>query len=605
MDHDVPPLNAQGYYKVVICIAPDTLKKLRRITGRTVINQDVVIERGTYRVPDKADQGVLQISGRDFTVNMEGARLYGKKAGESLEADNYSGIGLKITGENITVKNGLVGQFHRAIVLEKCRNVSLVNFIVEDNYRQRLHSTVTKWTDRDWLDIFWEASWRSYGSSIVLDSCEGCTVMGNKVRRSQNGIVLFHSSYNNITGNDIAFLSGWGIGLWHSSANKITNNRADFCLREENYGWYLRGGDSASIMIQNGSDRNLIASNSFKYGGDGFFISQPPSNDNFVAMNDCRFSPANAIESTFSSGNIFVGNNCSESGYGFWNGYSHGNVLIGNRCNDNRYCGVAIEHGYDNLVDGNECRGNGSYGMLFSTGDKPTSATDYMRHDYLRATSHDTAVVNNLIDGNAKDPKKAMSRSGIFLKKSQRFKIKFNRFRNQKCAVYAEGDISGLEVKYNDMKGAGLILRGTGNRDVRWNAFRRGEEELLTLGMALVPPEISVFDKDIPEGVSAITVGTWGPLDPRTSSKMVLDKNGMLTIQRLDLRVDTLVSETTLTGRVRSMLRGVKQVVLETHPDCSTRVVSKLKDFLDALEIEVDNRPFLVENEHIPYPYLP
>jgi len=581
------------------------LKKIRRITGRTVITQDAVIERGTYRVPDKVGQGVLQISGRDLTVNLNGARLYGKERGASVQPDEYSGIGLKITGENITVKNGLVSQFHRAIVLEKCKNVSLVNFVVEDNFRQRLHSTVTKWADRDWLDIFWEASWRSYGGSIVLDSCEGCTITGSRIRHSQNGIVLFHSTYNNITRNDIAFLSGWGIGLWHSSANKITNNRADFCVREENYGWYLRGGDSANIMIQNGSDRNFIAFNSFKYGGDGFFISQPPSNHNVVAFNDCRFSSANAIESTFSKENVFIANNCSESGYGFWNGYSHGNVLMGNRCNGNRECGIAIEHGFDNLVYGNECRGNSGYGMLFSTGDKPMSATDYMRHEYLKATSHDTVVVNNLIDGNAKDPKKVKFRSGIFLKKSQRFKIEFNRFRNHRYAVYAEGDISGLEMKYNDIQGTALILKGTGNRDVRLNVFRRGKEELSTLSMDIVPPEISLFDKDIPQGVSTITVGTWGPLDPRSSSKMVLDKNGMLTVQRLDIRIDAMVSDRALTGRIRSMLKGVRQVVLETHPDCSARVASKLRDFLDALGIEVDNRPFLAENEHIPYPYLP
>ena len=86
---------------------------------------------------------------------------------------------------------------------------------------------------------------------------------------------------------------------------------------------------------------------------------------------------------------------------------------------------------------------------------------------------------------------------------------------------------------------------------------------------------------------------------------MVLDKNGMLTVQRLDIRIDAMVSDRALTGRIRSMLKGVRRVVLEIHPDCSARVVSKLRDFLDALGIEVDDRPFIAENEHIPYPYLP
>jgi hypothetical protein len=160
-------------------------------------------------------------------------------------------------------------------------------------------------------------------------------------------------------------------------------------------------------------------------------------------------------------------------------------------------------------------------------------------------------------------------------------------------------------MKYNDIQGTALILRGTGNRDVRLNVLRSGKEESSTPNMDIVPPEISLFDKDIPQGVSTITVGTWGPMDPRSSSKMVLDKNGMLTVQRLDIRIDAMVSDRALTGRIRSMLKGVRQVVLETHPDCSARVVSKLRDFLDALGIEVDNRPFLAENEHISYPYLP
>jgi len=95
------------------------------------------------------------------------------------------------------------------------------------------------------------------------------------------------------------------------------------------------------------------------HGGDGFFLNGggvAPSTDNLVAFNDASHSPHNAFESSFSRGNVFVGNIASNSRYGFWLGLSCENRVVGNIVENCLFDAMAIEHANHNVIAGNLIR---------------------------------------------------------------------------------------------------------------------------------------------------------------------------------------------------------------------------------------------------------
>ena len=168
--------------------------------------------------------------------------------------------------------------------------------------------------------------------------------------------------------------------MWKSCRNTIIRNKCDWCVRCENPGRYSKGGDSAGIMLSNANCDNVIAHNSMLYGGDGFFISgilgTPGSNDNVVAFNDGSHSPHNAFESTESTGNRFIGNIASNSGYGFYMGGSVFNQVIGNIVENIAEWGISFDTGHDNVISGNEIRRAGSGIVLWGRGKKGIPSRD-------------------------------------------------------------------------------------------------------------------------------------------------------------------------------------------------------------------------------------
>ena len=169
--------------------------------------------------------------------------------------------------------------------------------------------------------------------------------------------------HNNASDN-----TGWGIHLYASVSNRVCHNTADRCTRPNL-------NDSAGFLLVYGSSGNQTLTNSFQYGGDGFFIGNEggcPSNDNLVQGNNGSHAGANAFEATFSRGNQFIGNIADASNNGFWLGYSHdGTVIRGNSIRANGSSGIEIEHGQNNTIEDNDIIGNGSSGIALRTDGLP------------------------------------------------------------------------------------------------------------------------------------------------------------------------------------------------------------------------------------------
>jgi parallel beta-helix repeat protein len=193
-----------------------------------------------------------------------------------------------------------------------------------------------------------------------------------------NGVLLYGCANLTVERNNASFNSGWGVYLSATNDSLFADNQLDFVnrlYRRPEDGSTRAEADTAAIVLVKASSRNQFLRNSCLCGGDGIFIAGyehpgkvTPCNDNLFEDNDCRLSPNNAIESTFSKGNVFRRNNCSRSNYGFWMGYSWENTLEDNLVEFNRWVGIAAEHAHDFVIRHNTIRLNGEGVRLWTRG---------------------------------------------------------------------------------------------------------------------------------------------------------------------------------------------------------------------------------------------
>ncbi|MEO8633827.1 MAG: NosD domain-containing protein [Gemmatimonadales bacterium] len=382
---------------------------LRIDKAGTVVTGDVKICPGRYRVPDRAERGVLVVAGSSTRIDLTGVTL---ESGDTIPSE-FVGIGIVSRGaDSITIRGGRVRGFRQGIRLEGGRGHRISGIDLSGSRAQRLRSTPERYDEADWLDIFSTDSTEAYGGALLLVRTTGAQVTGVVARGSQNGIGLMATRDALIADNDVSGNSGWGIHLWQSARNTILRNRADHSVRCEGR-TYRRGCDSAALLLRHESDSNFVADNNLRTSGDGFFLSGQrgnvgPSIGNLVIRNDATGAFHNAFESTFSSWNIFLENRADSSDYGFWLGYSRGNVVRGNIIIGSRTTAIAVEHGGENEIGGNTIIGAMRGIHLFTRTDGDDPSTDYRVDDNTIAKvgqgivlEHTTKVKlrGNLFDG--------------------------------------------------------------------------------------------------------------------------------------------------------------------------------------------------------------
>jgi parallel beta-helix repeat protein len=259
---------------------------------------------------------------------------------------------------------------------------------------------------------------------------------------AQNGILMIDSEGCEILGCNASFNSGWGLAMHGSSKNRVLDNRFDFCVRCEKWRKDSAGGDSAGILVMQGSCDNLFAYNRATHGGDGFFLSaaaeslESPSSRNVVAYNDFSYSPHNAIEATFSTDNVFYGNLCCGSGYGVWAGFSSRSSFIRNEIDGCLADGIAIEHGAGNVIDGNLIANAGKGVNLWKIPEERDP-----KNEKRRNPSKDARIFRNEI--------RRCREAGIFLAQTQDAVIRENRFSRNGTVLVVEAGSSGTQLRGN------------------------------------------------------------------------------------------------------------------------------------------------------------
>ncbi|MBI2920322.1 MAG: right-handed parallel beta-helix repeat-containing protein [Planctomycetes bacterium] len=506
------------------------------------VTESVVVRPGTYRVADRNGDGVLRVKSDDVTVDLTGVTLIGSQEGAAPDA--FEGIGVRVDGrEGVVVRGGAIRGFRGAVYFKTCLGGAVEGVDVSDNRAQRLKSTPSRCDDgADWLAPHFndQNEWfTSYGAGITLDGGHGTRVSGCRGRRTQNGIVLRNAQGSRIVDNDMSWMSGWGIALWRSSRNEISHNRCDYGVRGYSHGVYDRGQDSAGILMFEQCSDNVIAMNSATHGGDGIFMyaghettqvtGEGGCNRNLLWRNDFSHAVANAIECTFSDGNRFVENVLDDSNYGVWAGYSYDTKIVGNTCRGARVAGVAIEHGHDNLIEGNLFEKCGDGVQLWWDDDG-----DFLNSTYGKkrdcSSARNTVALNRFVD----------CRRAFWIAATSETTIARNEFAENRNLGRVEGNSPGFEFEFNRVladRADTWIVNATGTKMTlgpnRWPDGKAPDSPdiawalpiaVLHLDFAAVShrepvPDLrgtldAMLPKDAARGMATIVVDEWGPCDP-------------------------------------------------------------------------------------------
>lgn len=332
-------------------------------TAGMTLSKTTQLKAGTYLIPapgDETGHGAIRIRGNGITVDFAGATLRGTPA--TTNPDERKGVGVEVSGSNITIKNLKVSGYKVALIARNVKGLKIVDSDFSYNWKQHLLSTEEKEDYADWQSYHQNPKdeWLRYGAGIYLRGCDGFEVRGCRIVGGQCGLMITSCNKGLVWNNDFSFNSGLGMGMQMSSDNRIMHNKMDWDVRGFSYGVYNRGQDSAGLLIFEQCNRNILAYNSITHGGDGFFLWAGQTtmdtglggcNDNLLYGNDWSHAPTNGIEATFSR-NKFINNLIMECWHGVWAGYSYDTDIIGNVLAYNTE-GIALEQGQNNRIRDN------------------------------------------------------------------------------------------------------------------------------------------------------------------------------------------------------------------------------------------------------------
>lgn len=506
---------------------------------------DGYLEAGDYLLrplgPD-GHAGVIVLRGlRGVTLDLQGVRLRGTPEGTPL--DENAGWGIVVDDcSDVTLRGGRIGGYRVCIAVTRSRRVVVEDVAFDGWYGQRLRSTPAAEDQSDWL---WPhdndaGEWvAGYGAAVSFTDCEGVTLRRCRGRHGQNGILLTRTTESEVYDNDFSFLSGWGLGMYRSSNNTVSHNVFDYCVRGYSHGVYSRGQDSAGILMFERCCDNVVAFNSATHGGDGVFLyagndivhgkarergeTEVGGGDrNLFYGNDLRHAPANAVEITFSRGNLVVRNDLSGCAqHGVWGGYSSDMLVLDNTIDDTAQGGITIEHGQDCVIADNRIRRNDIGVELYW--DPDPQFVDGPFGEHQDTASRDHWLVGNVFEDNVQD---------VVLKETARVRFFDNDWGTSGRVPYvarltADGapDLDAQTVRgwMADREGALPTGHIAGTTLAEWTGRL---PELLDEHGRMPPPDVPgeqvtrAEERGVPTGDrSTIVIGEWGPWDYRSGEK--------------------------------------------------------------------------------------
>lgn len=375
----------------------------------------ITISSANYSFSDSTKDGVIQIVNKNnITIDGNGAAVDGNvKLGYMIYINNSN---------NIVVKNfASVKNYYYAVYVKNSQNIKITNCNFSYN---KIDST-------GWIVIF-DGADKALGGGVFMDSCKTSIVDSNTMQYQNDGIALYNSNNITVQNNNFSWNTSYGVRMYYSDSSYIFYNNCSHINR------ITDPSDCAAILMMSCSE-NQIEYNDFTYSGDGIFINDngtfTPGN-NYFAYNDCSYSPHNAVESVFSSGNVFKNNKANYSNYGFWLGYSYNTVVDSNEIHHNSGIdadgggGIAIDRGYNNTITYNSIKNNSNGVKVWKKGSPIPPYSN---------TSHDYVIENNVFYGN---------QTAIYSLATEKLGVKQNSFSSNYSDLYISGAATNDTITY-------------------------------------------------------------------------------------------------------------------------------------------------------------
>jgi parallel beta-helix repeat protein len=283
-----------------------------------VITTSVTLTPGTYSFA--SGQGIT-IGAGNITIDGTNVVLVGP--GITGSPGSFAGTAVTADGRSTVTLKGLTARgFLLGLYVKNATGWTITGNNFSDNFSDPSH---------DWGDPRRIHEGNAPAGAIALNQVSYSTVAGNRGDNVWDGLYLYYSDYNTINGaNHFSYCSNVCLKMWHSSGNTVSGNVMSYGIRVSPGETHAR--DSASALIETGSNDNRFLDNDFTHGGDGVFIrvlNGWVSKRNYFYNNDVSFAHNNGFES-WSPDNTFENNIANKCSYGFWLGGSDHTVMIGN-----------------------------------------------------------------------------------------------------------------------------------------------------------------------------------------------------------------------------------------------------------------------------------
>ena len=258
---------------------------------------------------------------------------------------------------------------------------------------------------------------------ITLFQKSGCKIQGLQIDGNKatytdlnynNGIRLYSSSNNMVTGNTCNNNNHSGIELYLSSDNTVAGNT---CNNNNHCGIWSYGpkfntiigntcnNNSYGIELYSSSETTVTGNTCYK--NNSFGISLYVSSDNTITGNTCTNNNYGIGLYESSNNNTVTGNTCyKNNSYGIYlSRYSDNNTITGNTCYKNKF-GIYLHspsYNYlfnnNNTITGNTCNNNNSYGIYLYASKNSTITSNTCNNNNNGIGLHSSSN-NNTVTGN-------------------------------------------------------------------------------------------------------------------------------------------------------------------------------------------------------------
>jgi parallel beta-helix repeat protein len=268
--------------------------------------------------------------------------------------------------------------------------------------------------------------------SQVLANTTNTQAIGIDVRNSSGVVVRGNTSSNN---------SAWGINFMRTNNSEASANTTTDNVRKCTWGAGTVGFgcDAGGIVLQDGSNGNLVSNNSVTgRNGNGIFIkahAMPCGSNNTITGNTINSALYNSVELSFCTGNKVNNNQMRDSLDGIWLGFANNTEIRGNVIANMRNHGVISLNSRGNTVSGNQII-NSNEGIYFYS-------EEYNRTEYGWLPAGDYTSHNNCLCGNTL----SNNTVGVHLLDSTENQVTNNTYQNNNRNLLVQGRSNGNNLQ--------------------------------------------------------------------------------------------------------------------------------------------------------------